>query len=481
MISDFFLSFGKPSFGASFAQQPLPQNATYSDMKRRWTGLSPTHLENLAQAVAASNNEADITARKSTHTNLLHAAGESTTTERAVTKHGRTLNDAIDIGGDGECKESGKIIPFSILHSPVLLSSNHCQEEKEAATDETMFDAQRSTSPPLSMDVKSSYWEAGKKTAETMREYLSVREQVRSTESEMKTLKNSLAKQEETVNDLSAKFLQVGKDSSIDGTAKLDMFDQIQDGKQNCERVINQLQRKINELTMNHKKNTREYERLEGEVQFWEAKRKSVVKDFRDPFGSWRGPLHNGHRRGGNGILHSVLSRQQGMFKSRLNSFPSRSLITNGPTMTHFATNKKTLFCSRLSHVATINTHLSYPVYCLRFDRTGRYFVTGADDYLIKVFYLGAGQSCLRKNEVNGSRLLRCNYGANMRGAVLVCSLRGHAGVINDIDVSSDNCFLATASVDGDVRIWGLKDGSPVAILRGHKGGANMVRFTLVA
>jgi WD40 repeat protein len=58
---------------------------------------------------------------------------------------------------------------------------------------------------------------------------------------------------------------------------------------------------------------------------------------------------------------------------------------------------------------------------------------------------------------------------------VLVCSLGGHAGVINDINVSSDNCFLATASVDGDVRIWGLKDGCPIAILRGHKGGANMV------
>jgi WD40 repeat protein len=61
------------------------------------------------------------------------------------------------------------------------------------------------------------------------------------------------------------------------------------------------------------------------------------------------------------------------------------------------------------------------------------------------------------------------------RGAVLVCTLRGHAGVINDIDVSSDNSLLATASEDGDCRVWGLKDGCPVAILRGHAGGANMV------
>eukprot|EP00536_Pseudo-nitzschia_multiseries_P002296 jgi/Psemu1/121574/gw1.30.120.1 len=118
---------------------------------------------------------------------------------------------------------------------------------------------------------------------------------------------------------------------------------------------------------------------------------------------------------------------------------------------------------------------MNCPVYCLRFDRTGRYFVTGADDFLLKVFYIGAAQSCRRRNGANKNRRLRCNYGANFRGAVLVCTLRGHAGVINDIDVSMDNCLLATASVDGDVRVWGLKNGCPVAILRGHKGGANMV------
>ena len=47
--------------------------------------------------------------------------------------------------------------------------------------------------------------------------------------------------------------------------------------------------------------------------------------------------------------------------------------------------------------------------------------------------------------------------------------------MICDIDVSSDNAFLATASDDGDCRVWGLKDGTPIAILRGHKDGANMV------
>jgi WD40 repeat protein len=94
--------------------------------------------------------------------------------------------------------------------------------------------------------------------------------------------------------------------------------------------------------------------------------------------------------------------------------------------------------------------------------------VTGADDALVKIFYIGAAKS-------NASAQPTFNYGSNDRSAILVCTLRGHAGVICDIDVSSDNAFLATASDDGDCRVWALKDGTPIAILRGHKDGANMV------
>jgi PH-interacting protein len=117
----------------------------------------------------------------------------------------------------------------------------------------------------------------------------------------------------------------------------------------------------------------------------------------------------------------------------------------------------------------TASAHLAFPVYCLAFDKTGRYFVTGADDCLVKVFYIGAARS-------NASTQCTFSYGSNDHSAVLVCTLRGHAGVICDVDVSADNAFLATASDDGDVRVWGLKDGTPIAILRGHRDGANMVR-----
>ena len=50
--------------------------------------------------------------------------------------------------------------------------------------------------------------------------------------------------------------------------------------------------------------------------------------------------------------------------------------------------------------------------------------------------------------------------------------------MIADIDISVDNALVATASEDGDVRVWGLTNGCPVAILRGHHGGANMVSWS---
>ena len=119
-----------------------------------------------------------------------------------------------------------------------------------------------------------------------------------------------------------------------------------------------------------------------------------------------------------------------------------------------------------LSFSSDPTSHPQYPVYCLRFDRTGQYFVTGADDQIVRVFRLGGAPP--RDGRAAGA-------GAPTRGAVLACTLRGHAGVVADLDVSADNALLATASGDGDVRVWGLRDGRPVAILRGHRNGANMV------
>ena len=208
------------------------------------------------------------------------------------------------------------------------------------------------------------------------------------------------------------------------------------------------------------------------------------------------GPL--AHTPGKNNIvMSSILSRQYG------GAHPSYAPPSSSSSSSSSTNNNTTLSIlkSRLSHAVTISSHLIYPVYCLKFDKTGRYFVTGSDDQTVKVFYLGAAASsssssrvgddrrngigAANSNSGEGSRSTTStiasssfNYGDNMRGAVLVCTLNGHAGVVTDIDISSDNVLLATSSADGDVRIWRLNDGHPVAILRGHRDGANMVSWS---
>lgn len=43
------------------------------------------------------------------------------------------------------------------------------------------------------------------------------------------------------------------------------------------------------------------------------------------------------------------------------------------------------LMSEKFEHLATKSGHLTWPVYCLRYDRTGQYLMTGADDHLVKV------------------------------------------------------------------------------------------------
>jgi WD40 repeat protein len=408
--------------------------------------------------VATNNVVVGNATANSSHINLLHASGESTQLREGRTLEGRTLQDAIQIDGSNS-QVSQTVSGISILQSPVWIT---CQQKAMDSKKMEMTDAERSSSPNPTIEIKSRYSDVAKCTSDYMHELLKLREKTKSVLHEIKALQTAIEKQEENREELILRFQRISVDISLSPANKLQHLDAIKAERLVSDRVITQLKRKATELTSIQEKDAQELLLLESQSKVWEGKRRSFLQKFRDPFE----PKGMGRNR----LLQTLLGRQQGNIMSRPTLQPS--------IQSHLSATRKNLIYSRLSHAATINSHLTYPVYCLRFDRTGRYFITGADDYLIKVFYLGAGISCRNKNQSDGSRELRCNYGANLRGAVLVCSLRGHAGVINDIDVSADNCFLATASVDGDVRVWGLKDGCPVAVLRGHKGGANMVSWS---
>ena len=218
----------------------------------------------------------------------------------------------------------------------------------------------------------------------------------------------------------------------------------------NLSRVVVQLDRTIQ--SMNDK-----YSRAKIRVAEVEMEAKKSYLDVKSIRSNYRGPsLHQTFRAQSNQGHIGFGAKAHSPGK---NNIVMSSIFTRQYHNRHRASyshhTRLSVLKSRLSHAATISSHLIYPIYCLKFDRTGKYFITGSDDQVAKVFRLGVGKkSCRGKSS-------SLNYGVNLRGAILVCSLRGHAGVVADIDVNSDNSFLATASEDGDVRVWGLKDGWP--------------------
>ena len=94
--------------------------------------------------------------------------------------------------------------------------------------------------------------------------------------------------------------------------------------------------------------------------------------------------------------------------------------------------------------------HFLTPAYCAVFDRSGRYALTGADDTLVKVWDVDRGS--------------------------LVMTLRGHKGYITFIAVSADNALVATSCTEGEIRLWRLRDGECVGLLR-HSRAVNWMKF----
>lgn len=463
-------------------------------MKRTWSLCESRQLEHLLQssqsataAVAAAVQrqapehfvQASVEARS-----LIGGVHESNKRSNNTNNNGRALQDAIvlaeneinnnesdDINSnDGGvenpslCSASDLTTNASALQAPICLT-----EKRDAPNTSSNNNATTTTgtSPEPCLLLGSS--ETERTAAAYLRKYLSLREQCFAESKQIRLLNRSLQHQQVVMNtlahqraELPARSLQqqpVAEDNVA--VAVVAQLEEIRKAELSCERVVSQIMRQLPTLEKNYQTTSRDLisARLLARKSFDHSK--SMIRRFRDPVVNIRKESSLQNR-----TLMNLCNRQCGFDRS----IYRRGLLSAGRIRACgvVAEDRKALLYNRFSHAATINTHLSYPVYCLRFDRTGRYFVSGADDYLAKVFCLAGS--------VVGKRHDRLGHVAHPHGAVLVCTLKGHAGVINDIGVSSDNCFLATASADGDCRVWGLKDGCPVAILRGHLDGANMVR-----
>ena len=68
--------------------------------------------------------------------------------------------------------------------------------------------------------------------------------------------------------------------------------------------------------------------------------------------------------------------------------------------------------------------------------------------------------------------------------ALLLRTCRGHVQEVSDLAVSPDNDVLASASVDGSIRLWKLGSptneqlGEPIATLYGHESLVSSINFS---
>jgi WD40 repeat protein len=91
------------------------------------------------------------------------------------------------------------------------------------------------------------------------------------------------------------------------------------------------------------------------------------------------------------------------------------------------------------------------PVYNIAFDKTGRFVITGADDYLVKIW--------------------------DIENGILVKTCRGHEGEITLLQVSPDNSLVASACTQGFIRVWRLSDGQCIHVMKHGSCGINWIKF----
>ncbi|KAI6183017.1 Bromo domain-containing protein [Aphelenchoides bicaudatus] len=91
------------------------------------------------------------------------------------------------------------------------------------------------------------------------------------------------------------------------------------------------------------------------------------------------------------------------------------------------------------------------PVFCVTFDQTGRYVLTGGDDKIIKVWDTFFG---------------RLRY-----------TFHGHTSEVTDMSINSENTCLASGSNDKTVRCWNTRSGQPLVVYKKHNAMVNMVKF----
>ncbi len=381
---------------------------TYQDMKRTWSSCPTNQLQHLLQSHQSATTALDRAVQTAAEPNHVQASTE--TLQQALHKPdeqgGRTLQDAIvlDSNDGGTEKNSSAAEVVSALQAPVLFVSDDTGSTAEKGTAAAAAAASTTT---VAVPMRSCVTEYSRNAATAMRHYLDTRTKCQEEETRIRSLQRSLELQRTTIATLQqdqSELLPAQQNGENDDLALTMQLAEIKTTLQNCERVIAQLELQLPVLQRTHQATAQEVAAAREASTRAFAKTKLALQNYRDPV---CGPQLPAAAAAGlflnNRILLNVShQRELGIDRSLGRGMPRAMgrIRPAGATLE----NRKALLHNRFSYAATINAHLSYPVYCLRFDRTGRYFISGADDYLVKVFCMG-GSVDLKKKEVGWTPL----------------------------------------------------------------------------
>ena len=189
---------------------------------------------------------------------------------------------------------------------------------------------------------------------------------------------------------------------------------------------------------------TRQIQKITGELAALDISLKDeselkqkTVQDLRNS-GCLLSGVHRGHLDCGlDWLMHRSLY-------SRTSNFASFQSLSSS------ASALKRRFLTKYRHLYTVSGHSYNPVYCSAFDLTGNFLITGADDFLVKIWDVRKGQ--------------------------LIKTCRGHKNYITLIVVSPDNSLFASACTGGTIRIWKMPDGVCQLVLH-HNAPVNWLKF----
>ena len=464
-------------------------NATYTDMTRRWNNVPQNHLQTLLHSSAAMSNsvmtECSTVSSQFPHCRI-HAAyerfGEDTNDNDSSSslKDGKSKNTAISIQDNGMTttnstlqQENGpttitntnnetQTIPVNniLLHNPILLSiPTNMEESKKAAVMEHNQNIHnpndKSTSPTTTntkttLTIRSNYHQMDILSSNASRRVVDIKRKLHNEIQEFKQLQHSLSYQKSVYEYASRKINEYLSSATATATTSAtttapsttstttttttdsDTYVVMQN---EANRVIAQLKNNINAKSRIHQKINSELSIAQAVSNTLWNETQHIKHTYIDPSCDYSCTYEHDYTtactksdKKRNSMISHVLSRSIGIgsiLGNKRNKFHNRRKIGMKPTTQALVQRYEALMMTsnqrRLGHYVTVNCHLDCPVYCLRFDRTGQYFVTGADDNLVKLFRIGLPHH--EDIRQQSATKIDCS---RQRGAVLVCTLRGH-------------------------------------------------------